>query len=366
MRGQVTKQSSMLSLVGPEQRVPKDHPLRLIKAMADMGLAFLSPKFDEIYAEEGRPSIPPERLLKACLLIAFFSIRSERQLCEQLNYNLLYRWFLDMSMEEPVFDASTFAKNKERLLAAEIAHRFFEEIWAQAKKAGLTSSEHFTVDGTLIEAWASMKSFKPKNEKPGDRRPPDDPGNPTVDFHGQKRSNETHQSTTDPEARLAKKAKGQQARLAFSGHVLMENRNGLCAGVTVAEANGRAEPEEALKLVRELKMKGTRPKTLGGDKGYDTAEFVNGLRDEGITPHVAQKARYSNIDRRTTRHPGYALSQRCRKRVEEIFGWGKTIGGIRKTRYRGKERTGWWALISATAYNLVRMSSLMEAPSVGE
>jgi transposase len=364
MRGQVTKQSSMLSLVVPEQRVPNDHPLRLIKAMADTGLAFLSPKFDEMYSGEGRPSIPPERLLKACLLIAFFSIRSERQLCEQLNYNLLFRWFLDMSMEEAVFDASTFAKNKDRLLAADVAHHFFNEIWAQAKKAHLTSSEHFTVDGTLIEAWASMKSFKPKDEKPGDRPPPDDPGNPTVDFHGQKRSNDTHESTTDPEARLAKKGKGKEAKLAFSGHVLMENRNGLCAGVTVAEANGRAETEQALELVREIKAKGGRPKTVGGDKGYDTADFVQGLRNEGVTPHIAQNIttrRGSNIDARTTRHVGYALSQRCRKKVEEIFGWGKTVGGLRKTRHRGTARTGWWALIMATAYNLVRMSRLMEA-----
>jgi transposase len=363
MRGEATNQASMFSLIGPEQRVPKDHPLRIIKAIADTALALLSPKFDQMYAKEGRPSIPPETLLKACLLIAFFTIRSERQLCEQLNYNLMFRWFLDMSMEEPTFNPSTFAKNKDRLLDADVARCFFEEILAQAKKAGLMSSDHFTVDGTLIEAWASMKTFKRKDEKPGDRPPPDDPGNPTVDFHGEERSNDTHQSTTDPEARLAKKGKGKEAKLAFSGHVLMENRNGLCAGIRVAEANGRAEPEQALELVREQKAKGVQPKTVGGDKGYDTAEFVKNLRDEGVTPHIAQnitKRRGSNIDGRTTRHAGYAISQRCRKKVEEIFGWGKTIGGIRKTRYRGKARTGLWAYVMATAYNLVRMSNLME------
>jgi transposase len=363
MRGEVTKQASMLSLMVPEQRVPSDHPLRVIKAIADTALAALSSKFDEIYASEGRPSIPPERLLKGCLLIAFFTIRSERQFSEQLNYNLLFRWFLDMSMDESVFDPSTFAKNRDRLLSAQVAQRFFELVWDQAKRAGLTSSDHFTVDGTLIEAWASMKSFKPKDEKPGDRPPTDDPGNPTVDFHGEKRSNETHQSTTDPEARLAKKGKGKEAKLAFSTHVLMENRNGLCAGIRVDEADGRAEPRNALVLIREQKAKGEEPKTLAGDKGYDTADFVQQLREEGVTPHVAQnisKQRGSNIDGRTTRHGGYAVSQHCRKKVEEIFGWGKTVGGMRKTRYKGKKRTGMWAYLMAAAYNLVRMSNLME------
>src|SRR5262245_16136700 len=338
MRGESAKQSSMLSLVGPEQRVPQDHPIRKIKAMADEALARLSPTFDEMYSVAGRPSIPPERLLKACLLIAFYTIRSERQLCEQLGYNLLFRWFLDMSMEEEVFNPSVFAKNKERLMEAEVAKRFFEEVVAQARAARLMSADHFTVDGTLIEAWASMKSFRSKNEKSKDRRPPDDPGNPTVDFHGEKRSNQTHQSTTDPEARLAKKGKGKEAKLAFSAHVLMENRNGLCANIHLVEATGTAEPEQALAMIQEERKQGRQPKTLGADKGYDTAHLVEQLRSEGVTPHIAQNIsgrRGSNVDGRTTRHEGYAVSQRCRKKVEEIFGWMKTVGGLRKTRYRG-------------------------------
>lgn len=364
MRGEATRQASMLSIIGPEQRVPPDHPIRAIKTMADAALARLSPTFDRMYSTEGRPSIPPERLLKGCLLIALYTIRSERQLCEQLHYNILFRWFLDMSMEEPTFNPSSFAKNKERLLAAEVAKQFFEEVVGLARGAKLMSSDHFTVDGTLIEAWASMKSFKPKDEKPGDRPPPDDPGNPTVDFHGEKRSNQTHESSTDPEARLAKKGKGKEAKLAFCAHVMMENRNGLCAAISVVAATGTAEPEQALAMVQQQKAQGHHPKTLAGDKGYDTADLVKKLRSEGVTPHIAQnitKQRGSNIDGRTTRHDGYALSQRCRKKVEEIFGWMKTVGGFRKTRYRGKSRTGLWAYLVAAAYNLTRLSKLLEA-----
>jgi transposase len=363
MRGEAAKQSSMLSLIGPEQRVPQDHPIRKIKAMAEEVLARLSPTFDEMYSAAGRPSIPPERLLKACLLIALYTIRSERQLCEQLEYNLLFRWFLDMSMEEEVFNPSVFAKNKERLMEAEVAKRFFEEVVAQARGARLMSADHFTVDGTLIEAWASMKSFRSKNEKSKDRRPPDDPGNPTVDFHGEKRSNETHQSTTDPEARLAKKGKGKEAKLAFSAHVLMENRNGLCANIHLVEATGIAEREQALAMIQAERNQGRQPKTLGADKGYDSAQLVEQLRSEGVTPHIAQNIsgrRGSNVDGRTTRHEGYAISQRCRKKVEEIFGWMKTVGGFRKTRYRGTRRTGLWAYLVAAAYNMVRMTKLME------
>jgi transposase len=362
MRGEATNQASMLSLIGPERRVPQDHPIRIIKGVADTALSFLSPKLDQMYSKEGRPSIPPERLLKACLLIALYSIRSERQFCEQLDYNLLFRWFLDMSMEDASFNASTFAKNKERLLEADVARCFFEEVLAQAKKAKLMSSDHFTVDGTLIEAWASMKSFRPKGEKPSDKPPPDDPGNPTVDFQGEKRSNETHQSTTDPEARLAKKSKGDKAKLAFSAHVLMENRHGLCADIRLVDATGTAEPEQALAMVQEQRRQGCQPKTLGGDKGYDTADLVDKLRAEGVTPHIAQNIttrRGSNLDDRTTRHEGYAISQRCRKKVEEIFGWMKTAGCFRKTRYRGKRRTGFWAYLVAATYNMVRMSKLM-------
>jgi transposase len=334
--------------------------------MADAVLGELTGMFDKIYSAEGRPSIPPERLLKACLLIALYTVRSERQFCEQLDYNLLYRWFLDMSMEEPSFNPSTFAKNKERLLKADVAGQFFKAVVAQARGAKLMSADHFTVDGTLIEAWASMKSFRPKDEKPVDRPPPDDPGNPTVDFHGEKRSNETHASTTDPEARLAKKSKGDKSRLAFSAHVLMENRNGLCADIRLVEATGTAEREQALEMVRGQKQNGLRPKTLGGDKGYDATDFVTGARAEGVTPHVAQNIsgnRGSNVDGRTTRHEGYAISQRCRKKVEEIFGWMKTVGGFRKTRYRGTARTGLWAYLVAAAYNLVRMAKLLESAS---
>jgi transposase len=366
MRGEAPRQASMLSIIAPEQRVPHNHPIRRIKAMAEEVLARLSPTFDEMYSTAGRPSIPPERLLKSCLLIALFTIRSERQLCEQLGYNLLFRWFLDMSMEEEVFNPSTFAKNKERLLEAEVAKRFFEEVVAQARAARLMSPDHFTVDGTLIEAWASLKSFRPKDEKPQSGKPPDDPGNPTVDFHGEKRGNQTHESKTDPEARLAKRGKGKEAKLAYSAHVLMENRNGLCANIHLVEATGTAEPEQALAMVKKERDEGRQPKTLGADKGYDTAALVEELRREGVTPHIAQNVsgrRGSNVDGRTTRHEGYGLSQRCRKKVEEIFGWMKTVGGFRKTRYRGKRRTGLWAYLVAAAYNMVRMSKLLATAS---
>jgi IS5 family transposase len=268
-----------------------------------------------------------------------------------------------MQMEEEVFNPSVFAENKERLMEAEVAKRVFEEVVSQAKGARLMSADRFTVDGTLIEAWASMKSFRSKNEKSKDRRPPDDPGNPTVDFHGEKRSNETHQSTTDPEARLAKKGKGKEAKLAFSAHVLMENRNGLCANIHLVEATGVAEREQALAMIQEERNQGRQPKTLGADKGYDSAQLVEQLRSEGVTPHIAQNIsgrRGSNVDGRTTRHEGYAISQRCRKKVEEIFGWMKTVGGFRKTRYRGMRRTGLWAYLVAAAYNMVRMTKLME------
>jgi transposase len=366
MRGEVERQRTMLTLVQPEQRIPADHPIRRIKALADAELARLSRVFAGMYAERGRPSIPPERLLKACLLIALYSVRSERQFCEQLQYNLLFQWFLDLGWDEAGFDASTFAKNKERLLEAEVARRFFEGIVARAKAARLLSAEHFTVDGTLIEAWASLKSFRPRGEAPRDRRPPDDPGNPTVDFHGEKRSNTTHVSTTDPEAHLARKGKGKEAKLSFSAHVVMENRNGLCVALSVADANPATERTEAVRLFKRLRRRGFRPTTVGGDKAYDTADFVTDCRALGITPHVAQNIttrRGSQIDGRTTRHAGYAVSQRCRKRVEEIFGWGKTIGGLRKTRYRGRRRTGLWAYFVGTAYNLLRMAKLLPDPA---
>jgi len=354
----------MLTLVQPEQRIPADHPLRRIKALADAELKRLSPVFARMYASRGRPSIPPERLLKACLLIALYTVRSERQFCEQLQYNLLFRWFLDLGWDEPTFDASSFAKNKERLLEADVARRFFEGIVRTAKAARLLSAEHFTVDGTLVEAWASLKSFRPRDEQPADRPPPDDPGNPTVNFHGEKRSNATHVSTTDPEAQLARKGKGKEAKLCFSAHVVMENRHGLCVAVSVADANPATERTEAVRLLKTLRRRGFRPATVGADKGYDTAPFVSEVRALGITPHVAQHItarRGSRVDARTTRHAGYTVSQRKRKLVEEIFGWGKTIGGLRKSRYRGQRRTGLWAYITGSAFNLLRMATLLPA-----
>ena len=294
-------------------------------------------------------------------------MRSERQFCEQLNYNLLFRWFLDLGWDEESFDASTFAKNKARLLAADVARRFFEGIVRTAKAARLLSAEHFTVDGTLIEAWAALKSFRPRDERPGDRRPPDDPGNPTVNFHGKKRSNATHESTTDPEAQLARKGPGKEAKLCHSAHVVMENRHGLCVALSVADANPATERMEAVRLLTTLRRRGLRPTTVGGDKAYDTQHFVENVRALGIAPHGAQNItthRGSKIDARTTRHAGYTVSQRCRKRVEEIFGWGKTIGGLRKTRYRGRERTGLWAYFVGSAYNLLRLAKLLPDTAV--
>lgn len=361
MRGE-TKQQAAFTLVQPAQRVPKDHPIRRIKELADRELRNLSPVFDAMYSGTGRPSIPPERLLKACLLIALFSVRSERQLCERLDYDLMFRFFLDMDMEAPTFDASSFAKNKERLLKADVSRQFFEGVVRQAQAVRLMSADHFTVDGTLIEAWASVKSFKKKGAK--EEKPPDDPGNPTVNFHGEKRSNETHESTTDPEAKLARKGPAQAAKLSFAAHVMMENRNGLCVDVLVNQASGTAEWDGALEMLDRQQANGVTPTTLGADAGYDVQRFVTALRERGVTPHIAQtrdKRRASRVDGRTTRHPGYEVSQRKRKRVEEIFGWMKTVGGFRKTRYRGRERTGLWAYVTAAAYNLVRMSKLMPA-----
>jgi transposase len=353
----------MLSLVAPEQRVPKAHPLRRIKELADGALKALSPTFDEMYANGGRPSVPPERLLKATLLMALYSVRSDRLLCEQLDYNLLFRWFLDMDMVEESFNHSTFSKNRERLLAHDVAKKFLAEIVAQARCARLMSDDHFTVDGTLIEAWASIKSFRPKDEDPKDRPPPDDPGNPTVNFHGERRSNETHESTTDAEAKLARKGNNQPAKLSYLANALMENRNGLIVDLRVDPATGYGERVGALAMLDEH-IGGRDRVTLGADAGYDTADFIDGCRERGVTPHIAQtrdKRRRSAVDRRTTRHPGYAVSQRIRKRVEEIFGWSKTVGCFRKTRFRGLSRTQLAAHLVAAAYNLLRISKLMPA-----
>jgi transposase len=367
VRGRQEPQVTMLAFIDLESRVPPDHPLRVIKELADQALKRLSPELERMYAQGGRPSIPPERLLKASLLIALFSVRSERAFCEQLNYDLLFRWFLGMNLMEPSFDATTFTKNRERLLKHQAGQALFDEVVLAADRQGLLSEEHFTVDGTLIEAAASMKSFRPREGEPPDNSTDDDPGNPWVDFRGEKRRNVTHESTTDPEARLLRKGKGKEAKLVFMAHALMENRNGMLVDFQTTEANGTAERDTALVLVEEAKERGFHPKTLGGDKNYDTVDCVGKLRRRGVTPHVAQnnRGRSSAIDGRTTRHVGYAISQRIRKRVEEIFGWMKTVGGFRKTRYRGLDRTGLAGYLVATAYNLVRMVNLMRQTTSG-
>jgi len=360
MRGRRDPQITMLAFIDLEERVPQDHPLRTIKRLADDALAELSPELDAMYAEGGRPSIPPERLLKASLLIALYSVRSERAFCEELDYHLLFRWFLDMNLIEPSFDPTTFTKNRARLLEHAIGQRLFDEVVAAAHGQGLLSDEHFTVDGTLIEAAASLKSFRRRDGEPP-TAPPDDPGNPTVNFHGERRSNATHQSTTDPDARLLRKGKGKEAKLVFLAHALMENRNGLLVDFQVTHADGTAERAVVPDLVDDARERGFRPRTLGADKNYDTAECVADLRVRGVTPHIAQNTERkggSAIDGRTTRHAGYSISQRIRKRVEEIFGWMKTVGGFRRTRYRGLDRTGLAGYLVATAYNLVRLSRL--------
>jgi len=361
MRGNAKRQQVILTLERPGDRIRKDHPIRKLKWLVDQVLDDLEPLLDAMYSEVGRPSIPPEWLLKSTVLMALFSVRSERQFCDRLDYDLMFRFFLDMNMIDDAFDASSFAKNRERLMESEVAARFFDAVVDHARMMGLLSMEHFSVDGTMIEAWASMKSFRPKEEAKKDREPPDDPGNPTVNFHGQKRGNATHQSTTDLQARLFRKGPGKEAKLVFMGHALMENRHGLCVDISVSEATGTAERDEALKMLDRQRPKGRLPRTLGGDKGFDAFSFVEGLRSRGVTPHVAQNTtnRRSNIDDRTTRHPGYQMSQKARKKIEEIWGWMKTVGGLRKTRYRGTARTGHYAFFAAAAFNLVRMMNLL-------
>jgi transposase len=365
MRGGDVQTESLFSYVSCEARVPKDHPLRAIRAIVDEALEVLSPEFDRLYSRIGRPSIPPEKLLRTLLLQAFYSVRSERQLMEQLDYNMLFRWFVGLSMDAPIWDVTVFTKNRERLLEGEIAAKFMAAVLAQPRVKALLSDEHFSVDGTLIEAWASMKSFKPKadgGDDPGDGAPPRQGGrNAERDFHGEKRSNATHVSTTDPDARLYKKAPGQAAKLCHMGHLLMENRNGLIVDAMVTPATGTAEREAALEMMG--RQPGRHRATLGADKAYDTADFVADLRDLNVTPHVAQNTsnRRSAIDGRTTRHPGYALSQRIRKRIEEGFGWMKTCGGLRKTRHRGQPRVDWVFTLTAAACNLVRLPKLLAA-----
>ena len=366
MRGQDEKQGFMYTYLSPEQRVPTNHPLRAIKAFADAVLIEMNPTFQVMYSNTGRPSIPPERLLKAQLLIALFTVRSDRMFCEQLNYNILFRWFLDMNLEEASFDATSFTKNRERLLAHDVSLKFFDAVVREARKQDLLSDEHFTVDGTLIDAWASMKSFQPKETGGGSGNPPPGGGrNATLDFKGEKRSNQTHQSRTDPEARLMRKSFGQTAKLSFSGHALMENRNGLCIDLQIGEATHRSERRAALSMLSRQGRKRVRPKTLGADKGYHSADFIDALRRKNIIPHIAEVKNRSTpgLDGRTTRHAGYGISQRIRKRVEEIFGWFKTVGGLRKTRFRGIERTQEYAFMVGAAYNLLRMSKL--SPGLG-
>jgi transposase len=353
----------MLVVINPEQRVPKGHPLRHIKALADAALAQVSPLFDEMCSTVGRPSIPPERLLKASLLMALHTVRSERLFCEQLDYNFLFRWFLDLEADEASFDHSTFSRNRARLLEHEVAGEFFRAVVEQARGLNLLSDEHFTVDGMLVEAWASLKSFKRKDVGPSE--PPDDPGNPTMNFRAERRSNATHQSTTDPEARLARKGPGKQARLCYSANALVENRNTILIDLQVEPADGFAERRAAIAMV-DGNLPGSRQITLAGDRGYDTRDFVGSCRALKVTPHVAQnQARLggSALDARTVRHRGYAISQWVRKRVEETFGWMKTVGGLRRTRYRGRKRVQMHAYLVAAAYNLVRIAKLSQAPA---
>jgi transposase len=347
----------MFSYLSPEERVPAKHPLRPIRLMVDDALKSLSPEFSRLYSAYGRPSIPPEKLLRALLLQVLYTVRSERMLMEQLEYNLLFRWFVGLNMDEAVWVPTVFTKNRDRLLEGDVAEKFFQLVLTQARVADLLSDEHFSVDGTLIEAWASHKSFQRKDQP---TPPADDPGNPTVDFHGEKRSNETHESTTDPDARLARKSGGHEAKLAYCGNVMIENRNGLVVDTELLQCNGTAERDAAMLMAE--RVEGTERITVGADKAYDTKDFVSEMRGMNVTPHVSQNTKRSGgsaIDGRTTRHEGYQVSQRKRKRIEEVFGWIKTVGTLRKTRHRGLETVRWVFTFTATAYNLVRMRNLM-------
>lgn len=346
----------MFSYLSPEQRVPVAHPLRRVREITDRLLVELSELFDQMYSTMGRPSIAPEKLLRALLLQVLYTVRSERMLIEQLDYNLLFRWFVGLNMDDAVWDVTVFTKNRDRLLKAEVARKFFDLVVEEARGLDLMSDEHFTVDGTLLEACAGLKSFKSKDEV--ETAPPDDPGNPTVNFHGESRRNETHQSTTDPEALLARKGGGKEAKLSYCGNVLMENRNGLVADVETMQADGTAERDAAVVMIASLP--GDDRVTVAADKGYDTKGFVADARALNATPHVAQK-KHSAVDGRTTRHESYRISQQKRKRVEEIFGWMKTIGGMRKQRHRGLELVGWMFTFAAAAYNLVRIRNLTKS-----
>jgi transposase len=363
MRGKDRRSEGFFSYVRLETRIAADHPLRAIRALVDEALRELSRDFSKLYARDGRPSIPPERLLRALLLQAFYTVRSERQLMEQLDYNLLFRWFVGLSADDPVWDATVFCKNRDRLLGGDIAAKFFASVLNLPQVGKLLSSEHFSVDGTLIEAWASMKSFVPKDG--GDPPPGTGQGgggrNGERDFHGEKRKNDTHCSTTDPDARLFRKGAGKEAKLCHMGHLMTENRNGLIVDARLSEANGTAERTTALDMIKDNARRGS---TVGGDKNYDTADFVAGCRKRRCTPHVSQNDtnRRSAIDARTTRHPGYRISTIKRKRIEEPFGWIKTVGGLRKTRHCGRSLVAWFFVLTATAYNLVRIPKLLAPP----
>lgn len=357
MRGTPERKVPMFTTVSIDALIPADHPIRRIRTIVDEVLAGLDQAFAAMYAHTGRPSVPPEQLLKATVLMALYSIRSERAFCERLNYDLLLKWFCDLPLDAPAFDATTFSKNRERLLEHEIADRFFCAVVRKAKLRRYVSSEHFSVDGTLLEAWASHKSFKPK-DGPGD--PPQSCGrNAEVSFRDQRRSNQTHQSTTDPEAMLARKSNQEGAKLCYAGHLLMENRNALLVDVELTKATGRAERETAIALVDRLPQ-AARRRTLAADKAYDTTGFVADCRSRNITPHVAQNTtnRSSAIDARTTRHDGHRRSQRIRKRIEEPFGWIKTVAGGRKLRYKGQRRNRAWFLIAGAVYNIIRIAKL--------
>jgi transposase len=353
VRGPDEQTGDMFSYLSPEQRVRPDHPLRAIRTMTDQVLRELSPRFRRMYSDIGRPSIPPEQLLRALLLQALYTVRSERLLMEEIDYSILFRWFIGLGLDEPIWSPTTFSKNRDRLLTGDIASAFFDAVLRQAREAALLSDEHFTVDGTLLEAWAGLKSFQRTDADPPP--PPDDPGNPTVDFHGETRSNATHASTTDPDAQLYRKGAGKEAKLTYMGHVLLDNRHGLVTNVCATAATGTAEREAALLLLTTVPT----ATTVGADKHYDVASFVDGVRDLGISPHVAQKIRSGAMTDEMTAAPGYAISQRKRKLIEQVFGWMKTIGGLRKLRHRGGELVDWILTFTAAAYNLIRLRTLL-------
>lgn len=364
MRGTDARSGSLFSYVDLESRVPAKHPLRLIKAIVDDVLLSLDAEFDRLYEGTGRQSIAPERLLRASLLQAFYSVRSERQLMEQIDYNLLFRWFVGLGIDDPVWDHSTFSKNRDRLLDADVAAKFLEAVLRHRQVKRFLSNDHFSVDGTLVEAWASLKSFR---DKDGSDEPPSPGRNGERDFHGEKRKNDTHESTTDPDAKLFRKGNGQGAKLCYMGHALMENRNGLVVKAHLTEASGTAEREAALHMIERHSPGSTRRLTLGADKGYDASSFVGALKQMCVTPHIARndavtktgKRRRSAVDARTTRHEGYAVSQRVRKRIEEAFGWAKTIAGLSKTKLRGTRRVAAKFTFTMAAYNLIRMPRLL-------